>query len=190
MELKFTQAPLRRDVKPRKPKAPRVGKKEFSYNIVNKELYEKWKLDNPKYKDFTYRQFEEAWVKVAKNLWEVVCTNTDGIRLPYYTGDLEIKYVNSYTPATEKAAIDGVEVAELNWNTNGKLGKIVWSVDHARKFNKCVRLFCFRPFRLFSNRANKALEENPEIFKSNRVGGSNLKNIKSYEQQPKFDKSK
>ena len=158
-----------------KKKAPRLAKREFTFDIVTKELYNEWCEENPEY-SLTFKEFEEIWSKIGKNIWEITSNHTDGVRLPFYTGDIAIKYVNSYVIPTEKNNTNG-DIPQLNWNTNGKLGKIVWNITHARWFNKECKLFCFHAYREWKSRVNKALRENPEIFKSNRVGKSNLKNM-------------
>lgn len=151
------------------PKAPRVGKKEFSYELVNEELYRKWLLEYPEYNHYTFIQFRDTWDKIARNIWELTATDPDGVRLPFYCGDLEIKYVKTFTPPEEQTREEGPAVPHLNFHTNGKLGKIIWSIKECRRFNRECRLFCFHAHTNFQDRIHKALKETPEIFKTTRI---------------------
>lgn len=173
MPITFKQKPLREYRKVMDRKAPRMSKAEFTYDVLTKELYEKWKKENPKFKHFSFSQFEKEWLNIAQLIWKECSENTDGVRLPFFTGEIAVKYVTSYKQPIDNNDNVPNEIAHLNWNSNGRLAKIVWTIQYSRKFNKYCRLFCFQAYREFQQRVSKALNETPEIFKHNRFGDSN-----------------
>lgn len=157
------------------PKAPRMKKAKYIHKVISEDLYNKWLANNPEYKDTTFKEWKAIWKVIMEVMWEHIHTDTDGIRLPFYNGDICIKYVNHYRLPPERSYLteEDVDVAALNWSTGGKLGKIVWSIDGARKYNKYLNLFGFKAASKQSSRAHKSFNENPEIFKDKALSGIN-----------------
>ena len=166
----FKQKPLRRERKFNNRKAPRMVQAPFRHVLINKELFKQWKKETGN-KEITFAQFRQIWNDLCIDIYDVCTTNPFGFRMPFYTGDLMIKYVVKYAPALDEEASNqlGKELEHLNWNSNEKVGKIVWTIDYARKFNKDVRLIAFRPDRAFMRKASQALKETPEIFLDSKV---------------------
>jgi len=155
-------------------KAPNIYKTRFRYNkyfdeVISEETYKKWKSDNPhlKGKINSYVSFKKYWRKIADMIMEEVCTNPFGVKLPYYCGELSIKYANmDLKPINKRASIDnGFIVPHLNWNSSERVGKLVWNVNKASRFNSMITYYGFKGVRIFNRQVNKALMETPELFR-------------------------
>jgi hypothetical protein len=155
-------------------KAPDLHKKRFRYNkyfteIVTEETYKKWKLDNPhlKKKINSFASFRKYWRRIADCIVEEVCTNPFGVKLPYYCGELSIKFANmDLKPINKRASINNnTSVPHLNWNSSERVGKLVWNVNKSAKFNSMIMYYGFKGTREFNQNVNKALMETPELFR-------------------------
>lgn len=156
-------------------KAPRFGKAEFTYHVVSKKLYSEWKKENPKYEHYTYKEFKGIWDKITQEIHNQVVTNEDGVRLPFYNGDLKLKLVitNLVMRDQHNSLELQKEVKHLNWNTNKKPAKICWTIKFAQMRNKWIKLYGSAIDRKFSKKAYYALQDHPEIFSTARVTAAN-----------------
>lgn len=151
------------------PKVPRFHKHRFIHKVVSKELYEQWLGENPEYQEVSYQAFEDVWKLIAEKIRAEVTAGPDGVRLPFYSGDLYVRLVDMLTRTVDikRSGQKGDWVAHPNWNTNRFPGKICWSTRHSRLRNKWTKLYGFAPHYLFKRETNKALQETPEVFKIN-----------------------
>lgn len=160
--------------------APRFGKSEFTNHLVTKELYAKW-LEKTSFKDIKFPKFEKIWEWITDEIQDEVVTNPNGVRLGHYTGDLYLSYVSKQEEIVDHRESDnaGKEIEHLNWNTNKKLGKVIWSVEFASRRNKRCSLYGFEAERKFArNKAAKAFKTTPDIYKDNRLTKAQIKAIK------------
>ncbi len=151
----------------------------YTKKVISNELYEKWRKTYPEYSKYTFKQFKELWGMLASEYKNIVVSNSHGIRLPFYMGDISLKYVmssqlNRNYVSSEKAS---EPVGHLNLITSGKNGKIVWSVDYARKFNAELPLIGFQSCRNFTTMAANSFKENPELFRIAKVSKGNIEAI-------------
>lgn len=157
------------------PRAPRMSTKNYSVQLVNRELYEDWKKESGY--EIPWTDFLNVWHTICREIWETVATNQYGIRLPYYLGDLLVRYVKKYRPPIDNG--DSIEAQKpiecLNWHSNGKVAKVIWTIHYARRFNKSCRIMSFQPFYLMSRRVSEAVMDNPEAIRDNRVSRANQK---------------
>ena len=155
-------------------KSPDLNKNRFRYNsffmkAVSEETYNTWRKENPTLakKVNSFSSFSRYWGMIASGIIEEVCTNPFGVKLPYYCGELSIKYANmDLKPINKRASINnGFIVPHLNWNSSERVGKLVWNVNRAGAFNFMIKYYGFKGVRKFNQCVNKALMETPEIFK-------------------------
>lgn len=155
-------------------KRPDITKKRFRYNnyfmkVVTPELYDKWKKENLElsHKINSFGSFKKYWRKISDEIISEVCINPFGVLLPYYCGELSIKFSNiDLKPVNIRASgINEKIIPHLNWNSSERVGKLVWNTHKAAKFNSMIRYYGFKGVRLFNQKVNKALLENPEVFK-------------------------
>ena len=136
---------------------------------LNKEMYAKWRKSNPELakKVNSFESFVRYWRHISNGMIKEVCTNPFGIKLPYYCGELSIKYANKdLKPINKRASINNnFMVPHLNWNTNERLGKLVWNTSRASQFNAMIKYYGFKGTREFNVEVNKALVETPELFR-------------------------
>lgn len=162
---------------------------KYTKKVISKELYEKWKIAYPEYSQYSFREFCSLWKMVAERYKEVVCESSHGVRLPFYMGDISLKYVTSTEVNKNYKNSDEIKdsVGHLNFITSGKNGKVVWSVDYARKFNCELPLIGFQGCRDLTSKAASSFKENPELFRITKVSKGNIEAILNKE-HPNFFK--
>ena len=147
-------------------KAPRLGKAEFSTNIVNVELYKAWAHDNPDYQ-LTYKEFILVWDEIVESIRTEVTINPMGIRLPFYTGDIIVQFLPNKVKSIDQEVSNQEKenLPFLNIITKGKVAKISWIRKHAIKFNTRIILFAFQQSRVINKKLAEVLWNTPEIFR-------------------------
>lgn len=154
----------------------RFSKKKYKTRIICKELFDTWKKEHPEFK-MPYIQ----WLAYSKLIMEEyvneVITNTNGVRLPFYMGDLDLKFSPKRDkPVNIKETAESGSVSNhMNLVTNGRVGKIVWSCTHARRFNKFLPLTGFEGNKVFVDKAKKQFINNPELFRDSVRSKNNRK---------------
>lgn len=157
----------------------RFRTEDFTKQVISIKLYEKWIKEYPEYSKYSFEQFKKMWHNLAETYKEVTCTSISGVRLPFYMGDLSLKYVttNSSNINHNKSNIAKEPVGHLNFVTNGKTGKTVWSVDYARKFNCELPMLAFKSCRDLTLRARESFKETPGLFRIARATKKNVEAI-------------
>lgn len=155
-------------------RAPNVHKPRFRYNryfdhVICEETYKKWQNSNPHLKDKlnSFSSFNKYWRRIADMIIQEVCINPFGVKFPYYTGILSIKYSNiDLKPINKRASIiNNKNIPHLNWNSSERTGKLVWNTGKDARFNSMIINYGFKGVRVFNQAVNKALHENPEVFR-------------------------
>lgn len=151
----------------------------YTKKVISKELYKKWKKAYPEYSKYSFSDFKNFWKIISNEYKHVVVNTTHGVRLSLYMGDISLKYViSSDLNRNYKNSNEAKEpVGHLNLITSGKNGKIVWSVDYARKFNCELPMLGFETCRNFTKMASKSFLENPELFRITRASKRNVEAI-------------
>lgn len=149
---------------------------KYTKKVISEELYERWKIAYPEYSRYSFEDFYRFWKMLASEYKQDIVTNTHGIRLPFYMGDISLKYVLSTETNRNygKSREVGEAVGHLNLITSGKNGKIVWSVDYARKFNCELPLVGFQSCRDLTTKAAISFKENPELFRITKTSKGNI----------------
>lgn len=147
-------------------KAPRFNSRKFRKNIISEDLYKTWKA---KYnRKESYNDFKKVWNLLAEEIIEEILTERDGVRLPSL-GDLYIGYITKIN----KPIIDhqlsmeyGKPIKHMNFDTRGKLGKIILGYKKRKYLFKYKGWWSFVACRNFKRTVSKALKENPERYKN------------------------
>ncbi len=146
--------------------APRFNKRKYRENIVSKELYEEWKESTGYRQDFSF--FKQVWAKIAEKIIQKTLEERDGVRLGGSIGDLYVGII----PKTKRRPIDyklskelGQIVYHENWNTNGKLGKIIYGTNGRPAMYRLCKYWWFIPNTRFKEHCVQKLRENPERYK-------------------------
>lgn len=152
---------------------------KYTKKIISKELYQKWIKDFPEYSKYSFKEFKNFWYMIADQYKETICSNTHGVRLPLYTGDISLKYVVStdVNRNYNSSKLIGEDIGHLNLITSGKNGKIVWSVDYARKFNSELPMIGFQACRDLTTKASVSFKDTPELFRITKASKGNIEAI-------------
>jgi hypothetical protein len=148
---------------------------KYTKKVISKDLYKKWLSENPENSKYSYKDFCNFWKLLANKYTDIVSENPQGVKLSPNMGEISLKYVTSNVINKNYASsnIANTPVQHLNFGTNGKNGKIVWSVAYVRKINPELPLVGFSACREFTIKAGKAFKNTPEIFKISRASKIN-----------------
>lgn len=163
-------------VKPNNVKAPRFGKSEFTYQVVRRELWEQWKKDT--HNTLSFNEFKKIWVFIAEEICRQVVQNAQGVKLPFFNGEISLKYVEmKKAPLSVKASqAAGKPVPYLDWHTDRRPGKICWIIREAVRRNRWVSLYGFAPCRALAKAAkDDGFMVNPGLFQLARATEHNKK---------------
>ena len=148
-------------------RATRFSNRKYRVNIVSQELYTKWKSQTNY--SITFIQFKQYWKFIAREYVNAILEESDGAKLDASIGDIYIGFV----PPPKKKAIDYKTSNEIgkttyyeNWNTNGKLGKIIYGTNGRKYIHRLHAWWAFKPCRNFKNNVKDSLRANPERYKN------------------------
>lgn len=107
--------------------APRFRPKKL--NLTNREFYEQFLKENPKYSGLTLEQFKSVISTFNGKIWEKVIENRDGVALPEQLG-----YIFIGTCPRKKSLVDfrksaefGVKLQHQNWESDNYVAKIFYT---------------------------------------------------------------
>lgn len=147
--------------------APRFSNRKYRHNIISKELYDAWRKQTG-YK-ITITEFRRIWRLIAKEYINEIIEEKDGAKLGASIGDLYIGYVPSpkHKPIDYNTSLElGKKVHFQNWNSNGKLGKIIYGTRGRKYIYRLYKFWSFKACRTFKQQVNTALREHPERYKN------------------------
>lgn len=151
---------------------PRLGKSEFSTNIVTSKLWKQSKLN------ISLEQFMQIWKSISTQIVHEVTTNALGVKLPFFTGELKVQYL-PYKMNTTDIPIStqiGEVVPQMYMLSKGKVGCVVWERKASRKFNRALDWYAFEESQEnFRDVVKRALLKNPEMFRVSRPRAINLR---------------
>lgn len=148
---------------------PRFRDTKFSTRLINESLFQRWKKENPhlasKVKDLS--TFKRIWKKIISKYNYYIVNNSMGVRLPFYCGDMSVEFINIEYESLDmrKSVQSETAVPHLNWNTSDKLGKLIWCIKYAAKFNKFLPFLAFKAHNDLKSATKEGLMNNPGIYK-------------------------
>ena len=156
----------------------RFRKEKYETDVINTELFKKWKKEYPEFK-LNGPEFKKYLLLIIEEYINEALTNPFGVRFPFYMGDLDLKFIPMKERSLNPSLLHthGIEVPNLNFSTNGREGKVVFSAEHSQKFNKYLPLVGFAPSTPFKKRAKQQFKESPELFRENVYTKLNRENF-------------
>lgn len=145
-------------------KGPRF--RQSTVNIVDDKFVKEFKLKYPKYKDLTKVDINRIMKKYNQTVWREVIETRDGVQLPEGLGVLFIATCRS--PKRQnidfaKSKKYGVTVTNKNWETDGKLAKIIYTSNTSFRF-KNRECWGFVASRQFKRTLAKMYPENWNMY--------------------------
>ena len=160
-------------------KAPRF-RHEF-VNIMTNKLLEKIQSKTSKAENFTLSDVRKVIKSFNGAMWNEVINSRDGIDLPESLGTV---YVATCKPPKRKnidmkKSIElGVAVEHKNWDTDGHIAKVIYSVYGNKYRFKHSELWCFKAGREFGRAVASTYPDNWMLYKkieNNRLISSQVK---------------
>ena len=144
------------------PKAPRFGKKGFIKLALNDNVVKKTGL--------SFKELKNIWSLIADELITNIIENPHGVRLSLYNGDFTVRFTDIVNGDQNRPLSLKLQkhVPFLNFSGAEKVAKIIWSIDHARKFKAELRMYGFKSCREFNKRLNRFLKETPNLYREIR----------------------
>lgn len=158
---------------------PRMKYKEFTTDVVNKELWKEFKKEYPEHVDMTYKQFKDFWNEIAETIRIETIKNPLGVKLPSYAGELKLQFLphRFQSPVRDPKILQETgPINHINLLTRGKVAKIKWERRWAVKFNRMLQFFGFEPVRSLRDDAREHIDANPDSLRVSRntLGGDSV----------------
>lgn len=152
------------------PKKPRCSKKEFTYNVVNEQLYDWWISLNPEMK-IDYKRFLQIWKIITDKIKKETVENPMGVKLSHMCGELRVQYLPKQVKAQNYHEEPDPEDRNnyLNINTKGKVAKVMWIRKNAVKFNPFIVYFGYEQHKNINKQIYDFIMKTPELYRSSSV---------------------
>lgn len=140
--------------------APRYRKK--THNILNAQFFKEFKDKYPKYKDLDNKLLKEIVAHFNGLIWQNVIDNREGVAFPESLGYLFVGSCTStkkFNPDLNKSIQTGIAVRNLNWDTDSKICKIVYTNYSSKYVFNFRELWSFVAVRQFKRAVSKAYKE-------------------------------
>jgi hypothetical protein len=128
-------------------KAPRFRTQKWRYSFINRELYEEFLKENPKY-HIEYEDFKLINSKINEEIIDLTINNREGVTLPKGMGRFCI----------------GLFPTKNNLNSGDMRGKIMWDFKYNRYKIRHKVYYGFVAHRTFKRTVSKALGENYGMY--------------------------
>lgn len=156
----------------------RHRKNEYSHIITGHTLYESFIAKYPDY-NLTKTEFQKLYGILMMAYRDEVCTNPQGVKLPFHMGDISQKYVITTKLNSIKLKKDlKKDIEYVNLSTNGRQGKLIHGVKQAQRFNETLRYIGFSGTRDFKIQVGKSFKDKPELYMMNKSNSKGI--IKKY----------
>jgi hypothetical protein len=133
------------------------------YQVVNKEFLKEARNKFPKLNTLTDRQIADIIKNFNHVIKDTVIETRDGVELPESLGYLMIvacKPKNTTAVDYAKSKKYGVKVLHKNWDTDGRMGKIIYSNASVKYKVKDREIWGFSPSREFSREVSQVFRKN------------------------------
>jgi hypothetical protein len=160
---------MSRPIKPIDRTAPRFRKTSGRYCVISRELFKRYKEKYPESR-LTYKDFSGFLLEHVELITEEVCSDRDGVKLPYAIGNF---FIGACKPKStpidyKKSQQYGIQVKANNFETNGLLGKIFFTnyAEGKRKYKIANRkVWGFAPARRFKLKVSGSFKKNFQYYK-------------------------
>jgi len=139
-------------------KAPNLNSsrvKKISSHVMSESLFKEFKKKHPEHKDMILAEFNAILRQFNSNIIDQVIDYRFGVSLPERIGHIVIVSF----PRSKKKIIDfgksnktGIKTYHGNWDTDNRLGKIMYQNNSSTYNIKYHRLWTFAPTRNFKER--------------------------------------
>lgn len=146
-------------------KEPRFRVSKFRYTVLNRELYDKFKQQNPNIK-IDYITFKEIVITINQEIVNFVIDNKEGVFLPANMGRIHLGlYPPKERPSNaEVIQNEGIQATHFNFDSNGFVGKIIWLSGDTQYKTENTKFYGFIGHRDFKTRASQGFRNNPELY--------------------------
>lgn len=138
--------------------APRYRTTKWRYDIINKELHQKFIDANPDVK-ISWLEFKEINKQINLQIIKETSDNREGVLLPANNGRLWL----GLFPPSRRTLLETGEIA-FNFETSSMKGKICWDFDLNRYRLKNYDFYAFMAHRKFKQVACRSFRETPERY--------------------------
>lgn len=165
--------------------APRYRPKKL--NFTNKEFYDKFLKDNPKYNSLTVEQFKKIIETFNGKIWKTAIEQRDGVQLPEQLG-----YIFIGSCPRKKSNVDfkkseyyGVVLQNQNWESDHFLAKIFYTNFETKYRFKNHELWGFKGVRDFTRAVGKTYpkEWKKYVQVDNKIKISRIFRLEKFKQQ-------
>ena len=143
----------------KKPNLNAARARYSNESVVTRESFKRFKKEYPEYSGMQLKEFNTIVRAFNIAIKEKVCENRDGVRLPERLGLLQIIAF----PRPRKKVVDygmsnrtGVRCYHANWDTDNKIGKLIYQNTLKGYAFKNCRFWGMLPSRSFKLRVSEA----------------------------------
>lgn len=146
-------------------KAPRYRISKYRYNVLNPDLFEEFKEQNPDI-EIDWKDFKTIVGAISEEYIDHVTNNRDGALLPAQLGKLWCGLFPARKLDTRVEKAPGFMYINYALLT-GMVGKICWDFNNVTYRVKNYPFYGFIGHRGFKVKASTSFKEQPEVFRSN-----------------------
>ncbi len=155
------------------------SRKKYQTEIICKEMFKKWKGENPKFDNISYETFNRYWRILRSEIFQVVLDNPSGVDLPLFLGNLSVRVLDiDFTCEKDFLRITG---------KNEQTGEVerfpVIETDIPKKIK-----ITWKKHRLFRAISSVLTVENTWLFKTTISRGVRERGVNTFQKAFKFDK--
>ena len=146
----------------------RFGKKKYSQKaIIAKDIFDFKQLHKSKY-SYSCPKIAKAVKLLLEKYRDQAVFNSQGVILGSDMGNISIKFLHESKKDRSKVSSDGTNPEFLNFATDGKTAKLVWSIDTSHTRNTMSKLLRFESHTTMNTKSKEAILENPYKYKKIR----------------------
>lgn len=145
-------------------KAPRYRRSKYRYNLINKDLWNKFKEETKT--NISWNEYKKINEYINLEIKAEAIRSREGVLLPEQMGNLWLGLFKlKERPINENLARNtGVHSTYFSFETSGLQGKILWDFDRVRYKVKNYPYWGFIAHRDFKTEASHSFKEVPELY--------------------------
>jgi len=145
-------------------KAPRFRRSKYRYNIINRDLHERFVKESGI--DIEWELFKQINEYINIEIRDTILNSRDGVILPKQMGNIWLGlFKMKERPLNEPYMRNtGNHATYFSFETSGLQGKICWDFDNVKYKVKNYPYWGFIAHRDFKTKASHNFLENPELY--------------------------